>query len=121
MSGPEPLLDSPAQLTGECGHFFRFLVGNDAAHFVAREIAFLAEGIEAANESRVRSYRKLQGVKHTVVVSLSGSAVTRSRERSGGRLQGGIIRDVEPPVGAEARDTAFMQVAVCEREQILDF
>ena len=101
-------------------HLSRFAFGDSTGSLVASDVPLLPKSVESADDPSIRADRELERLDDPVVVLIAARPEPGRRQCRSRRLEGGVVRDVEPPVGGETRSLAIGQVAVDDGEKIRD-
>lgn len=97
-----------------------FVVGYHPGTFVAADIPLLAKEVQLADQVRICRDRLGQRLDDSVVMGIPRGPVAHCGQSRGGRLHGGVVGDIEPPVWAEARGLTIGQVAIDHAQKIDD-
>ena len=101
--------------------FVRLLIGDAARPLVVADVAFLAKGLELHEERAIAAQGERQRLKGEEMVRLAGDAIAFGGEARQCDLQRGVVGDGQPPIGAQARRTAVVQVSLDNAQQVSDF
>src|SRR3954471_10818509 len=116
----EPAADRRIDLAGQIDHFLGLMIGNYASPFVASLVSLLPEDIQARDQAPRRADGVAEGLNHPVVMSLACRPITARRQSGRGGLEGGVVCDVELPVGAQGVQPRVDQIALDDAEKLTD-
>lgn len=121
MMGSKPRLDLDVNGFGQRADLVHISVGRDPGVVVLHHVPAFAEGIEPANRRRAGTHGKDQALERPMVtIAAPRHAIATGYQSDFGRLERGIVGDVEAPVSAEVGGLAVVQVAPNERQQVAD-
>ena len=115
-----PTLDFHPEPLCKLVHFVCFEVGDSTGSLVIRNVPFLSKGIELLNGCCVQA-KGHQRFDHSVVVVRPFRLEASRNQRCRCELQGGIVRNIEPPVVVKAGGLGSRQVPIGYGEQAGDF
>lgn len=118
MGFKQPRCNLIADLLSQQKHLLRFLVGRDSCPFISADVSLLPELIKMGNQTRRRVDRISEGLNDSIVMRFPAGAITGCGKGNGRRLQGGIVGNIQTPVGAETGRLAISQVALDQGKQI---
>jgi len=101
-------------------HFIRLRLRHRTRSVVIGDVALLAEDIELRDGRGFCPKREFEGLNDAVMMVRSFRLVSGGRQSGGGKLQGGVICNVELPVGNERRCLAGLQIPISNGEEVGD-
>ena len=116
-----PRLDAAAKGFGKLPHLFRLRLRNGVCPLVVSDIALLAKHVELRNHGRVEAEGEFKRVNDAVMMVAALGSIPGGSQRSGGKLEGRVICNVELPVGNQVRSLAGLQISIGDGEEVGDF
>ena len=111
----EPSQDVVSELAGQFVHLGCLTIRYQPGLLVPADVPFLAEGIEATDESWRGADCQAKRLYDPKVVLIARRPVSAGGECQRGRLERGIAGNVETPVGAEIVTFGVLEIAIDER------
>src|SRR5208283_4956657 len=96
---PDPRGYTLAQIERQTEHLFDFELRYGFSPLVVRNVALLPEQVELLNLVPFQANREFDGLDDPVMVICALSLVATGGEGGCGELQGGVVGDVELPIG----------------------
>ena len=117
----DPSFHAPAQLPGQANHLLGLLVGHQPGSFVAANVPFLAELFELSDGPCIGADGLGERLDDSIVVRISCGTEASRRQSRRCQLERGVVGNVEPPVGTQARRGAVGQITIGDAEQVSYF
>ena len=108
------------QPQGELPHLLRLALGYRARLLVVCNVPLLSEGVKQADSRSVGADRQFQRVNHAVVMIGPLRLITRGGKSGRGKLQRGIVGDIESPVGYQVGGLGSLNITIGDGEQVGD-